>query len=315
MMDNVSRRSFLRRVAGVSAAGVARAVVGSAETVESTSNVGVLTMGKPSVCVFSKYLQFLNYADLARTCKELGLDGIDLTVRKGGHVEPDTLHRDLPNAVDSIRAEGLVVSMITTNLNDGADPTAKPILEAASQHGIRYVRCGGLKYEKDGNPYDQLAGHLSKLRELSKMAEDLGLVLGYHNHSGMYNVGAPLWDLLWLVREIGSDSFGSNFDVGHACIEGGLGAWEINARVLAQYVKMMAVKDYLWENKELQWVSLGSGQAKLVETLKIMRDAGFAGPISLHIEYKTPSRDALLDEIRQSVVVLRRYLEEAGFSA
>jgi len=92
----------------------------------------------PPVCVFSKHLQFLEYKALAKTCGAIGLDGVDLTVREKGHVTPENVARDLPAAVEAIRAEGLDVPMITTALNDGADPSARPILEAASKLGIRY---------------------------------------------------------------------------------------------------------------------------------------------------------------------------------
>ena len=38
------------------------------------------------VCIFSKHLQFLDYDTLGKILAEMGLDGIDLTVRTGGHV-------------------------------------------------------------------------------------------------------------------------------------------------------------------------------------------------------------------------------------
>src|SRR5436309_9976838 len=40
------------------------------------------------VAIFSKHLQFLRGAELARAAGEIGFNGIDLTVRAGGHVEP-----------------------------------------------------------------------------------------------------------------------------------------------------------------------------------------------------------------------------------
>ena len=75
--------------------------------------------GKPAVCVFSKHLQSLSYKELAETCRKIELDGVDLTVRKGGHVLPENVERDLPAAVEALRAEGLEASMITTRLASG----------------------------------------------------------------------------------------------------------------------------------------------------------------------------------------------------
>src|SRR6185437_11041776 len=40
------------------------------------------------VAAFSKHLQFLEGPELAQTAAGLGFDGIDITVRAGGHIEP-----------------------------------------------------------------------------------------------------------------------------------------------------------------------------------------------------------------------------------
>jgi sugar phosphate isomerase/epimerase len=268
----------------------------------------------PPVCVFSKHLQFLDYPALAKTCKKLRLDGVDLTVREGGHVLPENVTTDLPKAVEAIRAEGLEVPMITTRFKDGTEPEARPVLKAASELGIKYFRCGPYGYSKDGDPFEELPAFTEKMRGLAEVAAEFGMVGGYHNHSGRNYVGAALWDLHKMIRDIDSEAVGSNFDVGHATVEGGLGVWQINARLMAPYVKMMSAKDFVWENNRVRWVTLGEGQVQLAEFLKIFREAGFAGPISLHFEYRTASEEALIEEIRTSAVTLRGALKEAGYA-
>ena len=42
---------------------------------------------------------------------------------------------------------------------------------------------------------------------------------------------------------------------------------------------------------------------------------GFSGPISIHIEYKVDSNDAMVEEVRSTVPVVRRMLKEAGYTA
>ncbi|MFO7974098.1 MAG: sugar phosphate isomerase/epimerase family protein [Candidatus Hydrogenedentota bacterium] len=268
----------------------------------------------PPVCVFSKHLEFLDYPELAKTCKELRLDGVDLTVREGGHVLPENVATDLPRAVEAIRGEGLEVPMITTRLRNGTEPHVRAIFETAAKLGIRYFRCGPFGYSKDGNPFEELPDFTEELRGLTTVAEEFDMVGGYHNHSGHNYVGAPLWDLHKMLREIDSEAMGSNFDVGHATIEGGLGVWQINARLVAPYVKMMAVKDFVWENKRVRWLTLGEGQVALAEFLEIFRAANFAGPISMHFEYQTASNETLIEEIRKAAITLRAALKEAGYA-
>lgn len=268
----------------------------------------------PPVCVFSKHLQFLEYKALAKTCGAIGLDGVDLTVREKGHVTPENVARDLPAAVEAIRAEGLDVPMITTALNDGADPSARPILEAASKLGIRYFRIGGLRYDASGEILPQIAKYTEQLRGLAALAGEFGMTAGYHNHSGLLNFGAPVWDLLRVFESVNSPHLGSNFDPGHATVEGGFGDWQITARVMAPHVKMMAVKDFVWEGDTPKWVPLGTGVVQTAAVLEIMRKAGFQGPISLHFEYKVASGEAMIDEVRAAAATLRGYLIKAGYA-
>jgi L-ribulose-5-phosphate 3-epimerase len=293
-MLSVSRRRFL-------AAGMTSAVL-------TATASGRKPGGEPPICVFSKHLQHLGYGEMAKACKGLGLDGIDLTVRKGGHVAPENVATDLPRAVDAIRSEGLEVPMISTALCNGRDPDARPILEAASAVAIPYFRIGGQRYRENGAPLDDLARFTEEVRSLTELAEEYGITAGYHNHSGPNNVGAPLWDLHRMFEAVGSSHLGSNFDVGHAFVEGGFGAWEINARLLRTYVKMMAVKDFVWGDRTPQWVPLGQGRVPLAGFFRIFRETGFTGPISIHFEdrhYAEASAKGKLEEIGCAVETLR----------
>ena len=267
---------------------------------------------KPMVCVFSKHLQFLDYPKLAATCRALQLDGVDLTVRPKGHVIPENVETDLPRAVETLRNAGVAVPMITTDFNSARDERARDILATASKLGIRYFRIGNQMYSHGGDPWDELPAFIDDLRGLIALAEEFDMVAGYHNHSGYLNVGAPLWDLHHMIREIDSDHFGANLDAGHTTVEGAYGAWQIDTRLMAPYVKMMAVKDFVWENDKPRWVPLGQGVVKLVEMLKILREAHFTGPISMHFEYGTPENQ-MADEIRKTARVLRHALKDAGY--
>lgn len=295
------RRAFLRTSLGV--AGIVPWAGALAASVADPSPKS------PPVVVFSKHFQFMNYREMARVCRELGLDGVDLTVRRDGHVEPEQVTRDLPAAVEAIREQGLQVPMITTRLNRGDDPDAVPILKTASQLGIRFFRIGGFKYDGRTAPGVQLKTFTESLRSLARVAATYGMTAGYHNHSGRNQVGGPVWDLHRMLSDVNSPHLGSNFDVGHATIEGAGGAWETHARLMAPQVKMMAVKDFSWQDGKRSWVPLGEGQVQLVPMLKIMRGAGFRGPISIHVEYKVASPDAMIKEVGHAAAVLRRALK------
>jgi len=307
-MRSLSRRSFLTRSAAFAGTvPVAGALLPATHAASQSS--------APPVCVFSKHLQFIeDYTELANAYKALGLDGADLTVRSGGHVEPDNVDEDLPRCAEAFDKAGLRIPMITTRLADGRDPDAEKILSAASKLGITYFRCGGGGYNLDEPIMPQLERTTRAMGRLAELAESHGMAGGFHNHSGRGRIGAPMWDLHHIYEEVGSDALGSNFDVGHATIEGAYGAWEINAKLLAPHTKMVAVKDFVFDRRgRVQWVPLGEGYVRLDRMLEIFSAEGFSGPISIHFEYDVAEGEPLFEEIRQARGVLHRALEEAGY--
>lgn len=306
-MPQVSRRNFLAAgTAAVAAATVRRP--GAAEAAAMSA--------MPPVCLFSKHLEHIRgYDALAEAYVEAGLDGCDLTVRRGGHVLPENVADDLPRAVEALERAGVSVPMITTRLTRGDDADARPILETAAALGIPYFRCGGQRYADDAPIEAEIARIGAEIQSLAAVAAEYGMVGGFHNHSGYRYFGAPMWDLYRVFEENGSEHLGSNFDVGHTTAEGSYGAWEITTRAMGPHIKMMAVKDFVWTDAPSpRWVPLGEGRIRLVDSLRIVRAAGFAGPISIHIEYPVPQGRRLMSEISRSVEVLRAALEEAGYA-
>src|SRR5688572_14580914 len=83
---------------------------------------------RPPVCIFSKHMAQFNWDELGKNAKQIGFDGVDLTVRAKGHVEPGRAAEDIPKAIAAIKAHGLSVPMITTGLLNADDPAARPPL-------------------------------------------------------------------------------------------------------------------------------------------------------------------------------------------
>src|ERR1700724_546994 len=113
------------------------------------------TGGKLKVAIFSKHLQFLRGEALAAGAAEIGFDGIDLAVRKGGHVEPERVRQDLPKLVAIIRSHGLEVPMLTTDIVDAETPYAEGVLKTMSELGIHRYRWASIR--SDDRP---IASHL-----------------------------------------------------------------------------------------------------------------------------------------------------------
>jgi sugar phosphate isomerase/epimerase len=247
--------------------------------------------GRPSatVAIFSKHLQFLRGEELARAAAEIGYDGVDITVRNGGHVEPDQVRRNLPALVKTIRAHGLDVPMITTDIVDADTAFAEDMVATAADLGILHYRFGGFKYT--GDPYPaQLAAFRPRLTKLAALNARYRSCAMYHTHSGPGVVGASIWDLYSVMQDLDPARVGVNFDIAHATIEGGLGGWINSFKITGPYLRGIAVKDFTWAKDDKgvwapQWRPLGDGMVHVAEFLKMVKAAGFRGPLQQHFEY------------------------------
>lgn len=242
-----------------------------------------------NIAIFSKHLQFLEGDALAARAKALGFDGIDLTVRKGGHVEPERVRQDLPPLIATMRRHGLETPMITTDIADAETPFAADILGVMKDLEIRFYRWGGFRWEKGPLP-PQIERLRTRSAKLADMNAKFGVTAMYHTHSGAGLVGASIWDLHEILRGLNPEHVGVNYDIGHATIEGGAGGWINSFRITGPHVRGIAMKDFRWEKDangrwREGWCPIGEGMVHFPQFFAMVREANFTGPMQLHFEY------------------------------
>src|SRR5215467_1687495 len=282
-MSASTRRDFARGLALAGTAALSR-------------GYGAATPNRLPLCLFFKHLPRLNYGELGRAVKQIGFDGVDLTVRAEGHVLPDRVEADLPRAVETLRGAGLVVPMITTGLTSAANPAARPTLQTAGRLGVPSFKLGYWNY-RASDPIESRIGDVRRdVSGLVALAKEHGVTAGYHNHSGMY-VGAAVWDTRAIIGDMDPRAIGYYFDTCHATAEGGEGGWRIALRMALPRVKMVAIKDFIWEKQAGKWkmqmCPLGQGMVQWTEFFTMLAAAGFHGPVSMHAEYEPADEAAL----------------------
>jgi L-ribulose-5-phosphate 3-epimerase len=245
----------------------------------------------PTICLFSKHLPKIHYAELGGVLKDLGFAGCDLTVRPGGHVEPALSAADLYRAVEAIRAEGVEVPMITTAFVSPADPTMPNVLALAGRMKVPYFKLGYWQYKPGDNVETRLAEVRRDVAGLVAMGRTYGIAAGFHNHSGNY-VGEAVWDARAIIGDMDPKWIGYYFDPCHATAEGGEAGWNIAMRMALPRVKMVALKDFYWAKVDGKWTMrmcpIGEGMVNWAEVFALLASAHFAGPLSLHLEYEAP---------------------------
>jgi sugar phosphate isomerase/epimerase len=296
-----SRREFLSTVAGAGGvAALGARAAGAAAPAPAPAN--------PTVSVFTKHLQHLDYRALADTAAEAGFDGIDLPVRAGGAVLPQRVGEDLPKAVEEARSAGIAVTMMVTAITSARDPHAEAVLRTAGTLDIRHYRLGWVPYDLAKGILGTLEGLRAPMRDLAALNERCGIRGGYQNHAGR-NVGSAVWDLGLLLKEVGSPWLGCQYDIRHAVVEGST-AWPNGLRLVAPYVHTVDVKDHRWARTEKGWqaenVPLGEGMVDLVAFFRLLGELGISAPVSMHFEYPFPETGTPAERRKAAVALMRK---------
>lgn len=316
-----SRRDLLRAAGAAVTAGLVNTPLAVPRPQESPQ--------KLKICVFSKHLQFLDWQGLAGTAAEIGFDGIDLTVRSGGHVLPERVEVDLPKAAEAIRKAGLSLPMVTAGIVDTRSPHVESMLRTFGGLGISRYRWGGYQWV-DSKPIPERLEELkSESARLGELNHKYGVCAMYHNHSGT-EVGASTWDLWYILKDLDRNWLGVNFDAAHATIEGGLGGWIASLRLVAPMLKGVAVKDFRWARNSrgewnVEWCPLGEGMVNFKRFFSMVREARFAGPLQMHFEYPLGGaenggrsinidRSQVVAAMRRDLRRLKEWLREAGLA-
>ncbi|XZE20629.1 sugar phosphate isomerase/epimerase family protein [Pirellulaceae bacterium SH449] len=263
-----------------------------------------------NVAIFAKHLQHLDFNQLTDFCHEIEVDGIEATIRKGGQIEPRLVSEELPRLTDTLMNKQKVVVIMTTDINNVGSENAELVLQTGSRLGIRYYRMAYYKYDLERKILPQLDLFAKQARELAELNKSLGLTGLYQNHSGANYVGAPLWDLGVMLREIESAYLSVAYDVRHATVEG-FQSWEIDLNMLVDSIGATFVKDCKILDRKVEDVPLGTGDVSQKLFARLKRNP-LPGPISLHMEYtdhKDPaSLPAAMDAYRRDRATLRELL-------
>lgn len=251
-------------------------------TAEGSPNVDAL-----EVHIFSKHLQFLPYRTVGEKAAELGFAGVDLTVRPNGHVEPENVAEKLPEAVEEIRKGGSVCKLITTAVESAEKAEDLAVLQAASKAGVQSYRCNWFEYNPDQTMEESLLFYQKQVRALSELNRSLNLVGCYQNHAGTA-IGSSIWEVKKILETALPDHFGSQFDIRHATVEGGL-SWPNSLRLIHPYIRTIVLKDFKWAKVKGKWVTenvpIGEGMIDFKKYFALLKQYKIRVPVCLHMEY------------------------------
>lgn len=314
---NLTRRSFIH--------------TGSTALAGMSFPMASMAMGKEKInqknelCFFSKHLQYLDFREMSEILAKIGFDGIDLTVRRGGHVEPSVVEKDLPAAIKAAESAGLSIPMMTTGITDPEDENTHRVLKTAGELGVKYYRMGSLKYDLSMDMEQNILHFRSLFEKFESVNREYGIHGDYQNHWGS-GFGAPIWDLYSVLRGLDPEWIGCQYDIRHAVVEGGGGSWILGMKTIAPYITTSDIKDFLWSKESGEWkpqsLPLGRGMVDFKKYFEELKKLENKCPMSLHYEYglghlknrddQNPGEDELIEFFKRDLDELKALLINAG---
>lgn len=297
--SNLSRRDFVKRtsLAALATTVLPGPVVQAAEPAKWPWKF----------CAFEKPVLFLNYSQTADFFAELGFDGIEAAVRPGGHVLPERVEDDLPKFVEALKQRGLEMTVLTSGIGAADQPHAEKVLRTAARLGIKRYRMDWWNYDLKRPIQPQLDALRPKLKDLVALNRSLGITGLYQNHAGYGRVGAVLWDIYSLIREYDARDVALAFDIRHTAVEAGL-SWPTLFHLVKEHIGVAYFKDFAWEQDTVKNVPLGTGRVDR-KYAGMLKESGFKGPISLHVEYGSGTdRKVFAEAFRKDLATLKAWL-------
>ncbi len=264
----------------------------------------------PPIAIFAKPLQALSFPELAKRLEQIGVQGIEATLRKGGQVEPQQFAEQLEGLCAALAERNQRVLIAASDIN-GVDAVSEQQLRLFAQHGISHFRMSYFRYDMDQPILPQLDRFARQAEELSQVCKSLGITALYQNHAGRNYCGAALWDLQRVLNGIDRQHLAVAFDIRHAALELSQ-SWPVAYAALRPQIGAVYVKDFAWVDNQPQNVPLGEGVVRPV--FERLRADGLVGPLSLHVEYIDHLDDALQEQrwqaVSNDVRTLKQWLEK-----
>jgi len=284
------------------------------------------------ISVFSKHFQWLDFSQMAEALEEVGFDGADLTVRPGGHVEPENVERDLPKAAEALAKRGKKIYMITTSVKDADNPLTDKILRTCSSLGIKHYRMDWGHYENNKTVEQSIADMQARLSKLAKINEKYSVSGEYQNHSGVARegiyFGGAIWDTAMVLKAVNSKWMNAQYDIYHASVEGA-NTWPVGLRLISPWIRSIDIKDFQWikenDRTRSESVPLGTGRVDFKKYFAMLKELNIRVPVSVHYEYPlggaeqgarqlTVKREEVISAMKRDLAILKGYLKDAGLA-
>jgi len=292
----MNRREFL-------VAASAAAFAGCANDRAARWGHRALPAGRSRFHVFSKMFQPPVTKSPEALCElfaAAGYDGVQWTVRKGGHATPENARAELPRLVKVAESFGLKCESICTGIVDGDNSESVKIAKVAADSGIGQMRVGYYFYDEKSETFAQSMRRFKRsFAALAAIGERCGIKAAYQNHStwGPAIFGGVVWDIYEIIRDLDPRWIGIEYDPMHACFET-YESWRHGFDLVSPWVSSIDLKDFHYrpapknpKKMEKVMVAAGEGIVPWKEVARRVAANGVDPLYIVHFEYDFDKSD------------------------
>jgi sugar phosphate isomerase/epimerase len=262
---------------------------------------------------FTKFLKGMNISEIAAKVQSLKFNGLDLAVRKGQTVNPENVNVALPEAVRVCRDHGLSIPLVTLEGNavDPNKPEVQSIFAACGAAGIGLIKLGYWVWQPGENYWARVTSIKHALDGFCALSQKHNVCTLVHTHSDEY-YGSNGAGVMHLVKDYDPRYVGAYIDPAHLSIEGE--PLPMVLSMVGKHLRMVAAKNVRYVPSEnpggpifkREWCLLNEGLVHWPTALKLLKSAGYNGPVSIHGEYSaTEERDGVLELVEKEMAYMR----------
>ncbi|MEW4489703.1 TIM barrel protein [Thalassoglobus sp. JC818] len=284
MPTTESRRLFLQKLIATSGALACFPGLGFAD-----DSQGPIPDEWP-IAIFEKVFEGLNYTELAKAVSETGADGIEATIRPGGHIEPEVAADEVPKMSEALGKQGCRIVIAATAVRSVDEPHTESLLKVLKEAGVTHYRMGHYHLDLAKPMLPQLRNYTAQARDLAAMNQEIGIQGLYQNHSGANRkrgyLGALGWDAAMMLEGISPEALGIAFDTRHLKKDTG-SSWWVALATVRDHIRSIYVKDGIWKGPrgdQYEDVPLDMGFVN-EEVFSTIRNGLPPMPLCIHMEW------------------------------
>ena len=245
--------------------------------------------------------------ELGRFVAGLGFDGIELPVRPGFQVTPETAERALPAAVRTLADCQVRIASV-------AGAAERRLIAACGEAGVPLIRIC-VDIPRDRTYLQHESAVLREFEALVPVLLDAGVAIGVQNHCDRW-VGSAL-GVRRLVEPFDPRAIAAVWDPAHCVLAGEPPS--LAADILWSHLRLVNLKNCRWDGEpgdgparfQRRWVGGEHGLCRWDEVAAELRRRGYAGDVCLTAEYS--DEDAVDRQIAADIAFARAlFLDQEG---